>query len=191
MNTPYKRTSVKQIADECHKQGIKLFLYYSLLDWRRDDYSWTTGRTGQGTGRTVQGKWDDYIQFMKNQLTELLSNYGEIAGIWFDGHWDQTAPEGAADRSARIDWHYSEIYGLIHKLQPQCLIGNNHHLSPFQAKTFKCLKKIFREKINQASAISRHPTNYRSKHVKLLIIPGALILQILLIKHMNSCCNTL
>ncbi|HNP20733.1 MAG TPA: alpha-L-fucosidase [Panacibacter sp.] len=141
MNTPYKKDIVKQIADECHKQGIKLFLYYSLLDWRRDDYSWTTGRTGQGTGRTVQGKWDDYIQFMKNQLTELLSNYGEIAGIWFDGHWDQTAPEGAADRSARIDWHYSEIYGLIHKLQPQCLIGNNHHLSPFPGEDFQMFEK--------------------------------------------------
>ena len=38
MNTPYKKDIVKMIADECHKQGIKLFLYYSLLDWRRDDY---------------------------------------------------------------------------------------------------------------------------------------------------------
>ncbi|MGN6533084.1 MAG: alpha-L-fucosidase, partial [Ginsengibacter sp.] len=90
MNTPYKKDIVKMIADECHKQNIKLFLYYSLLDWRRDDYSWWTGRTGQGTGRTVHGNWNDYIKFMENQLTELLTNYGEIAGIWFDGYWDQT-----------------------------------------------------------------------------------------------------
>jgi alpha-L-fucosidase len=141
MNTPYKKDIVKMMADECHKQGIKLFLYYSLLDWRRDDYSWTTGRTGKGTGRTVQGNWNDYIAFMKNQLTELLTNYGEIGGIWFDGHWDQTAPEGAADRSARIDWHYDEIYGLIHKLQPQCMIGNNHHLSPFPGEDFQMFEK--------------------------------------------------
>src|SRR5436190_10309697 len=38
MNSPYKKDVVKMVADECHKQGIKLFLYYSLLDWRRDDY---------------------------------------------------------------------------------------------------------------------------------------------------------
>ncbi|MEO7209589.1 MAG: alpha-L-fucosidase, partial [Chitinophagaceae bacterium] len=57
MNSPYHKDIVKMIADECHQQGIKLFLYYSILDWRRDDYSWTTGRTGKGTGRTVQEDW--------------------------------------------------------------------------------------------------------------------------------------
>jgi alpha-L-fucosidase len=141
MNSPYKRDIVKEMADECHKQGIKLFLYYSLLDWRRTDYSYWTGRTGKGTGRTERGNWDDYIQFMKNQLTELLTNYGEIAGIWFDGHWDQTAPEGAADRTARINWHYDEIYGLIHRLQPHCMIGNNHHLTPFAGEDFQMFEK--------------------------------------------------
>ncbi len=141
MNSPYKKDIVKAMADECHKQGIKLFLYYSLLDWRRDDYSYWTGRTGQGTGRTVHGKWEDYIQFMKNQLTELLTNYGEVGGIWFDGYWDQTAPEGAADRTPRIDWHMAEIYALIHKLQPQCLIGNNHHLSPLPGEDFQMFEQ--------------------------------------------------
>ncbi len=141
MNSPYKKDVVKMMADECHKQGIKLFLYYSLLDWRRDDYQYSTGRTGQGTGRTVHGKWEDYVQFMKNQLTELLTNYGEIGGIWFDGYWDQTAPEGAADRSPRLDWHLGEIYALIHKLQPQCLIGNNHHLTPFPGEDFQMFER--------------------------------------------------
>ena len=141
MNTPYKKDVVKMIADECHKQNIKLFLYYSLLDWRRDDYSWWTGRTGQGTGRTVHGNWNDYIKFMENQLTELLANYGEIAGIWFDGYWDQTAPEGAKDRTPKVDWHLPEIYALIHKLQPQCLIGNNHHLTPFAGEDFQMFER--------------------------------------------------
>jgi alpha-L-fucosidase len=49
MNTPYHRDIVKMLADECHKQGIGLFVYYSLLDWRRDDYSYWTGNTGHGT----------------------------------------------------------------------------------------------------------------------------------------------
>ncbi len=141
MNSPYKKDIVKMMADECHKQGIKLFLYYSLLDWRRDDYSYWTGRTGQGTGRKVRGDWNDYLMFMKSQLTELLTNYGDIAGIWFDGHWDQTNPEGAADRSSRIDWHYNEIYGLIHQLQPQCMIGNNHHLNPFPGEDFQMFER--------------------------------------------------
>lgn len=141
MNTPYKKDIVKMMADECHKQGIKLFLYYSLLDWRRDDYPWQTGKTGQASGRKGKSDYASYLQFMKNQLTELLTNYGEVAGIWFDGHWDQTAPEGEKDRTSRIDWKYEEIYGLIHKLQPQCLIGNNHHLSPFVGEDFQMFEK--------------------------------------------------
>jgi alpha-L-fucosidase len=141
MHTPYKKDVVKLIADECHKQGVQLFLYYSLLDWSREDYPHETGRTGQGTGRTGKGDYTHYLQFMKNQLTELLTNYGKISGIWFDGHWDQTAPEGKEDRSSRIDWHYDEIHSLIHKLQPRCLIGNNHHLTPFEGEDFQMFEK--------------------------------------------------
>jgi alpha-L-fucosidase len=139
--TAYGKDVLKMLADECRKQGIQLFLYYSLLDWYRPDYPWQTGRTGQGTGRTGKGDYAQYLQFMKTQLTELLTNYGPIAGIWFDGHWDQTAPEGASDRSARIDWKYGEIYGLIHQLQPRCLIGNNHHLAPFEGEDFQMFEK--------------------------------------------------
>ncbi len=141
MHTPYKKDVVKMIADECHKQGIRLFLYYSLLDWTRDDYPHETGRTGQKTGRTGRGDYDHYLAFMKGQLTELLTNYGEIGGIWFDGHWDQAKPEGEKDRSSRIDWKYDEIYGLIHRLQPQCMIGNNHHRSPFDGEDFQMFEK--------------------------------------------------
>jgi alpha-L-fucosidase len=140
-NTPYRKDVLKQLADECKKQGIRLGLYYSLLDWYRTDYPYETGRTGQGTGRTAKSDYASYLQFMKNQLTELLTNYGEIMCIWFDGHWDQTAPEGSADRSSRIDWKYNEIYGLIHKLQPNCMIGNNHHLSPLPGEDFQMFER--------------------------------------------------
>ncbi len=141
MHTPYKKDIVKLVADECHKQGIKIFFYYSLLDWGREDYPHETGRTGQNTERKGHGDYPHYLQFMKNQLTELLTNYGEIGGIWFDGYWDQTAEEGAKDRSSRIDWKYDEIYDLIHKLQPQCLIGNNHHQSPLQGEDFQMFER--------------------------------------------------
>ena len=141
MHSPYKKDIVKMMAEECHKQGIQLFLYYSLLDWGREDYPHETGKTGQGTGRTGKGNYAEYLQFMKNQLTELLTNYGKIGGIWFDGHWDQTQPEGSSDRTSRIDWKYDEIYGLIHRLQPQALIGNNHHMAPFAGEDFQMFEK--------------------------------------------------
>lgn len=142
MNTPYHKDIVKMIADECRKQGVKLFLYYSLVDWRREDYSWTTGNTGKGTGRTKQGDWNKYISFMKNQLTELLTNYGEVAGVWFDGYWDQLVDEkNHVNPKSKVNWHFEEIYAMIHKLQPQCLIGNNHHLSPLPGEDFQMFEK--------------------------------------------------
>ena len=160
MNTPYKKDIVRMIADECHKQGIKIFFYYSLLDWRREDYPHETGRTGQGTGRKGKGDYASYLQFMKNQLTELLTNYGEVAGIWFDGHWDQTNPEGDKDRTSRIDWKYDEIS--------------------------RCSKRICRIKINRDSIFRSLQMNCRWKPVKQLTAHGALILLILLIRAISN-----
>lgn len=140
-NTPYGKDVLKMLAEECKKQGIKLGLYYSLLDWYRTDYPWETGRTGKGTGRTGKGDYNSYLQFMKNQLTELLTNYGDIMSIWFDGHWDQTNMEGNADRTSRIDWKYEELYTLIHRIQPKCLIGNNHHLAVIPGEDFQMFER--------------------------------------------------
>ena len=140
-NTPFGKDVLRQLADECKKQGIQLGLYYSTLDWYREDYPHETGRTGQGTGRQGKGNYASYLQFMKAQLTELLTNYGDIMSIWFDGHWDQTNPEGSIDRTSRIDWKYDEIYQLIHQLQPNCLIGNNHHLDPLPGEDFQMFEK--------------------------------------------------
>ena len=140
-NTPYKKDPLKMLAAECKKQGIALGLYYSTLDWSRDDYPYETGRTGQKAGRTQKSNYASYLQFMKNQLTELLTNYGDISCIWLDGHWDQTNPEGSADRSSRINWKYDELYGLVHKLQPNCMIGNNHHLDPINGEDFQMFEQ--------------------------------------------------
>lgn len=141
MNTPYGKDIVRQLADECHKQGMKLVLYYSILDWMRSDYQYETGRTGKGSGRTQKSDWNSYINFMKAQLTELLTNYGPIAGIWFDGHWDQTEHENRTDQTTYVDWHYPEIYELIHRLQPECLIANNHHLPPFEGESYQIFER--------------------------------------------------
>ena len=129
--TPFKRDVVKELAEECKKQGIKLHLYYSHLDWTREDY-YPYGRTGRNTGRTKHGNWNDYFYFMNNQLTELLTNYGPIGAIWFDGMWDQ--PDD-------FDWRLDEQYSLIHKLQPACMIGNNHHKKPIEGEDFQMFER--------------------------------------------------
>lgn len=139
--TPYRKDVLKDLADACRAEGIKLFFYYSLLDWRDDNY-FPRGRTGgEIPGRSETGEWDKYIAFMKFQLRELLTNYGEIAGIWLDGHWDQKDWDGKKFGKLNVDWHYDEIYKLIHDLQPQCLIGNNHHLAPIEGEDFQMFEK--------------------------------------------------
>ncbi|MBT3754634.1 MAG: alpha-L-fucosidase [Flavobacteriaceae bacterium] len=138
--TPYKKDILKQLADECHKEGIKLFFYYSQLDWYRDDY-FPRGRTGTGIKGRGEGEWDDYIDFMKDQLTELLTNYGEIGGIWFDGQWDQHEWDGKRFGKLKADFKLDEVYKLIHKLQPKALIGSNHHLSPNPGEDFQMFEK--------------------------------------------------
>lgn len=131
--TPFRRDIVKELADECHKQGIRLHFYYSHIDWYREDCPW--GRTGRGTGRpNPKGNWVSYYQFMNNQLTELLTNYGPVGAIWFDGVWDQ-------DANPDFDWQLDEQYALIHRLQPSCLVGNNHHHTPFPGEDIQIFER--------------------------------------------------
>jgi|TARA_B100001094_G_C18189050_1_gene805901 alpha-L-fucosidase len=139
-SSPYKKDILKLLAEECKKEGIKLFFYYSLLDWHNDDY-FPRGRTGNEIPGRKEGRWEDYIDFMKVQLTELLTNYGEIGGIWFDGHWDQKEWDGEKFGDLKVDWHYDELYSLIHELQPQALIGNNHHIGVIDGEDFQMFEK--------------------------------------------------
>ena len=138
--TPYGKDVLKMLAEACKKHDMKLFFYYSQLDWYRDDY-YPRGRTGNGISGRGQGEWSDYISFMKAQLTELLTNYGEIGGIWFDGEWDQFKWDGKRFGEPMADFKLAEVYSLIHKLQPQALIGSNHHLAPNPGEDFQMFEK--------------------------------------------------
>ena len=128
--TPYKKDPLKMLADECHKQGIKLFFYHSHLDWHHPDY-YPLGRTGHDSKRPEGGDFNRYLDYMDAQLTELLTNYGEIAGIWFDGWWDKP----------NADWRLQQTYRLIHRLQPAALVGNNHHQAPKDGEDFQMFEK--------------------------------------------------
>ena len=102
--TPFKRDIIAELAEECER-------YYSLIDWGRNDAP--RGRTGQGTGRPEATDPDTYFDFMKCQLTELLTRYGNVGCIWFDGNWDHE------DGEQPYDFRYDELYPLIHGLQPE------------------------------------------------------------------------
>ncbi len=117
--SPSRRDIVRELADACAKEGLKLFLYYSQLDWHHPDF-FPRGQTGQTAGRPASGTFPRYLDYMDTQLTELLTRYGPIGGIWFDGVWDQP----------KADWRLEPTYALIHRLQPAALVIPNNHEAP-------------------------------------------------------------
>lgn len=117
--SPLKRDIVRELAEACAKEGLKFFLYYSQLDWHHPDF-YPRGQTGRTAGRPESGNFPRYLDYMDAQLTELLTNYGPIAGIWFDGVWDQPT----------TDWRLQQTYTMIHRLQPAALIIPNNHEAP-------------------------------------------------------------
>ncbi len=129
--TPYGKDALKMLADECQRQGIKLFFYHSQLDWHHPDYFPRGNTGGSWTGRPESGDMNKYLDYMDTQLTELLTNYGPIAGIWFDGMWDKKD----------ADWRIERTYSLIHKLQPAALVGSNHHRPPYPGEDFQMFEK--------------------------------------------------
>ena len=134
MHTPYGKDIVAQLAEACRENNLALHLYYSHIDWMRDDYP--MGRTGHRVGKdTAKADWPHYFAFMNRQLTELLTQYGPVRAIWFDGWWDQDQAKPA------FDWQLPEQYALIHRLQPACLVGNNHHQQPNEGEDLQFFER--------------------------------------------------
>lgn len=132
--TPFGRDVLKELAEECQKQDVRLHFYYSHLDWGREDYP--MGRTGNNCKKDrSKADWPHYYNFMNAQLTELLTNYGPIGAIWFDGMWDHDSD------ATPFDWQLSGQYELIHRLQPACLVGNNHHGNPFDGEDIQIFER--------------------------------------------------
>ena len=82
-NTPYKKDIVKQVVDAYTAEGIDVHLYFSVMDWAQGGWSYETPTDSIG-----KVKWETFKQFTRNQLLELLDNYPNIKGLWFDGTWD-------------------------------------------------------------------------------------------------------
>jgi alpha-L-fucosidase len=128
--TPYRADPLKALADACRQEKIKLFFYYSLLDWHHPDY-FPQGKTGATAGRPAGGDPKRYVAYYQGQVRELCTNYGTLGGIWLDGWWDK--PEA--------DWDLAGTYRMIHELQPGALVGNNHHVAPFPGEDFQMFEQ--------------------------------------------------
>ncbi len=111
-HTPFHRDVMKELSAACRREGIRMCWYYSIMDWHHPDYTprreWETSRSDSGAD------FSRYIRYMKAELKELLTQYGPIGVLWFDGEWEST-------------WNTTygrELYDYVRSLQPGIIINN-------------------------------------------------------------------
>ena len=114
-NTPWrggKGDVVRELADACREYGLKFAVYLSPWDRNHPDY-----------GRPA------YVEYFRNQLRELLTQYGEVFEVWFDGANGGSGWYGGADETRTIDrltyYQWGDTYKMIRRLQPHCVIWND------------------------------------------------------------------
>ncbi len=112
MATPFKRDIMTELTKAAPKHGLRMCWYHSIMDWHHDDY---LPRRGWETERSAEGAdMDRFREYLHAQVTELLTNYGPIGVMWFDGEWERT-------------WrgeYGAKLYELCRKLQPDVIVNN-------------------------------------------------------------------
>jgi len=125
---------VAAVSKACKKYGLEFGLYYSLWDRHEPSHNNKNPQL--------------YVDYMKNQITELLSNYGNICELWFDGGW---AKKDTA-------WHLAEVYNHIKKLQPNCMVTVNHTI-----KMAGQNKAMLPKDMQLGDSIRYYPVDFRTK----------------------------
>lgn len=117
-HSPYGKDIVRQYTDAFRAEGLRVGLYFSLIDWHHPDYPAFSEadkpyRFGKWR-RSTPEQWARFLDAMFAQVRELLTNYGRIDLLWFDGGWERTAEE----------WKSAELVKMIRELQPEILIND-------------------------------------------------------------------
>ena len=137
-NTPFKRDLVREFVDACRAEGLKVGFYYSLLDWHHPDFTVDPihprrpkGATCWGGVGTNEKSYEEinrgrdmkrYAQYMKDQITELLTNYGKIDLLWYDFSYPDRG-------KCWKEWDSVNLLALTRKLQPGIIVNDRLDLS--------------------------------------------------------------
>ncbi|TFE25164.1 alpha-L-fucosidase [Cohnella luojiensis] len=116
-NTRAKRDLIKEYVEAFRAEGLKVGLYYSLIDWHHPDYP-AVGNHPMRNNDDYKNKeidFDQYLDYMHGQVKELLTNYGTIDVMWFDYSFDDMTGE---------KWRSTELVNMIRSIQPDILIDN-------------------------------------------------------------------
>jgi alpha-L-fucosidase len=111
MNTPHRRDIMKELGDAVRNEGMTMCFYHSIMDWNHPDY---LPRRGWESRPTEGANFDRFVTYLHGQVTELLTNYGPIGVMWFDGEWESTWNHG----------YGQPLYDLCRRLQPNVIVNN-------------------------------------------------------------------
>jgi alpha-L-fucosidase len=128
-NTPFGKDIIKEYVEAFRAEGLKVGFYYSLIDWHHPDYFVDSNHpqrqnSDSAYARLNKGRdMNKYREYIKNQVTELLTNYGEISVIWFDFSFPGKNGKGHAD------WDSENLLKLARRLQPGIIVDDRLDLS--------------------------------------------------------------
>ena len=112
--TPFGRDPLKELAAACKEAGLKLCFYHSIMDWHHQDYTPRRPWNDVAARKEANPDMDEYVKYLKGQLKELLTNYGPIGILWFDGEWEES-------------WTHErgvDLYNYVRSLQPDIIVNN-------------------------------------------------------------------
>jgi alpha-L-fucosidase len=126
-NTSANRDLIREVADAFHAEGLRVGFYYSLLDWHHPHYVIDTNHPlrkhpdvdALNAGRDMR----IYAQYMRDQVRELLTNYGKVDIIWFDFSFPN-AKSGTLRGKGREDWESEKLMAMVRELQPKIIVDN-------------------------------------------------------------------
>jgi alpha-L-fucosidase len=128
-NTPFGRDIIKEYVEAFRAEGLKVGFYYSLIDWHHPDYTIDSNHpqrqiSDSAYARLNKGRdMSKYRQYIKNQVRELLTNYGEISIIWFDFSFPGKNGKG------HDDWDSENLLKMARSLQPGIIVDDRLDLS--------------------------------------------------------------
>ena len=111
MSTPFKRDIMKELSDAVRKEGLVQCWYHSIMDWHHPDY---VPHRAWAQPQPADTSFDRFEKYLHAQVSEILTKYGPIGVMWFDGEWERTWNH---ERGARLD-------ALCRKLQPNVIVNN-------------------------------------------------------------------
>jgi alpha-L-fucosidase len=123
-NTPYGKDIIRMLVDAFRKEGFKVGFYYSLIDWHHPEFPidrihpQNMDEEYKKTQKTRDIK--KYAEYMRKQVTELLTNYGKIDILWFDYSYPDKTERGPG--KGREDWESEKLIKLVRKLQPHVIV---------------------------------------------------------------------